>query len=85
MPIVLFICQFIVRKIKSNSTAAIPIPVIVLITSYFSIYFEYYLPNIDSRYTGDFIDIILYFLGAAFFYFAETLAVRFYSTGVPKN
>ena len=84
MPIVLFICQFIVRKIKSNSTAVIPIPVIGLITCYFAIYFEYYLPSIDSRYTGDFIDVILYFLGAAFFYFSETLTVRFYSSGVPE-
>jgi len=85
MPIVLFICQFIVRKIKSSNTIIIPLPVILLITAYFSFYFEYYLPNFNFRYTGDFIDVILYFLGAAFFYWTQNSSLRTNSSDTPKN
>ncbi len=71
MPIVLFIGQFTVRKLKRNNALRLPWPLILTLTLFYSIYFEYYLPSFNLRYTADFLDIILYFLGSAFFYFME--------------
>jgi hypothetical protein len=32
-------------------------------------YFEYYLPEVNQRYTADWIDVIFYFSGGLFFFF----------------
>lgn len=71
MPIVLFIGQFTIRKLKRNNILRLPWPLILTLTLFYSIYFEYYLPGINSRYTADFLDVILYFLGSALFYVME--------------
>ncbi len=71
MPIVLVVCLYLVRFIKSNRTLRIPLPVVVAMTLYFALYFEYYLPKVTDRYTSDFIDVLLYFGGATFFLLVE--------------
>jgi len=73
MPIVLVVCQYVLLYIKSDEDIGIPLALIMAITLYISIYFEYYLPSVNPRYTADFIDIILYFSGAAIFYLTENL------------
>jgi hypothetical protein len=45
-------------------------------------YFEYYLPEVNPRYTADWIDVILYFSGGFIFFFSEneknkTVAIGF--------
>ncbi|WP_422082513.1 hypothetical protein [Ulvibacterium sp.] len=77
MPTVLFIGQFTIRKLKRNNTIRLPWPLILTLTLFYSVYFEYYLPRINLRYTADFWDVALYFSGSAFFYLMENkLVVR---------
>lgn len=71
MPIVLFICRSVVRKLRSNDALQLPFPLILLVTLYFAIYFEYYLPRVNMRYTADIWDLVLYFIGSIFFYVME--------------
>lgn len=68
LPIVLFICQYAVGKVKSNGEIKIPAALIFLVASGYALYFEYLLPRINSRYTADIFDVILYFAGAALYF-----------------
>ncbi len=70
MPIVLFVCQSVVRELKSNKER-LPWSLIFMVTLFYSVYFEYYLPKVNPRYTADFVDVLLYFMGAVFFCIME--------------
>lgn len=71
MPIVLFLCQYGVRKIKGDSHIKLPFSLLVIVTVGFAVYFEYWLPNQNPRYTADAVDVLLYFMGLLFFYSLE--------------
>lgn len=71
MPIVLFLCQYAVRKLKADDQIRLSLPLILTVTLYYAIYFEYYMPHVNLRYTADSLDIVLYFSGALFFYVVE--------------
>lgn len=71
MPIVLFICRWVVCRLRSNKELQLPFPLILLLTMYFVVYFEYYLPQVNMRYTADIWDVVLYFSGSLFFYMME--------------
>lgn len=75
MPIVLSIALYTARKIKSNNQLQLPLSLILLLTFGYAVYFEYYLPQVDMRYTADPLDVALYFIGAAFFYLMERYKV----------
>ena len=68
MPIVLGICLAILRILKKTEALYVPISVVLALTLYFSIYFEWLMPQINTRYTSDIIDVGLYFLGAILFF-----------------
>lgn len=68
MPIVLSLCLAVSRVIKKTETLYVPLVVVLLLTTYFSLHFEWLMPQISTRYTGDFIDVSLYYLGALLFY-----------------
>lgn len=68
MPIVLGICLAVIRIYKKTETLYVPLTVIFVLTTYFSVYFEWFMPKVNTRYTFDFIDIGLYFLGALLFF-----------------
>lgn len=72
LPLVLGICLFIARKMKRTPKLQLPLPLILIITLFYCFYFEWYLPQHNSRYTGDWIDCLLYFAGAMVFYFLNT-------------
>jgi hypothetical protein len=38
---------------------------------FYSVFFEYYLPQQSHRYTGDIWDVVCYFLGGVVFYFLQ--------------
>lgn len=40
---------------------------VLIILVFFSIYFEWYLPRVDQRFTADVFDILCYSIGAVFF------------------
>lgn len=71
MPIVLYVCRYVVRLLRSDSHLELDIGPILSLTLFYSLYFEGYLPLVNARYTADPKDVLLYFLGAAFFYLIE--------------
>ena len=68
MPIVLSTCLMILRFCKKTETLYVPLSVILGLSAYFALHFEWLLPQFNERYTSDFIDVILYFTGALLFY-----------------
>lgn len=71
MPIVLKISQTAVRYIKSDRKLKIPLRISLTLTLFYAVYFEFVLPQFQSRYTADPIDVVLYFLGLLFFVWIE--------------
>ncbi|MEB3346368.1 hypothetical protein U6A24_12900 [Aquimarina gracilis] len=71
MPIVFYVCQYVVRFIKSDDHVQLPISLLFVVTLLYSWYFEWYLPLCHNRYTADPIDVVLYFAGMLFFYGIE--------------
>ena len=71
MPIVLKICQYAVRFIKKDKHINIPVKISLVLTILYALYFEFLLPKFNARYTTDFIDVILYFMGFMFFLWIE--------------
>ena len=68
MPIVLGACLAVLRLLKQTEALYVPLPVIVVLTVYFIIHFEWIMPEVLTRYTSDPVDIALYILGAFLFW-----------------
>lgn len=68
MPIVLSLSLAILRRIKKTETLYVPLAVVLGLTTYFAIYFEWFMPQVNTRYTADIIDVVLYFVGALLFF-----------------
>ncbi|KPM32732.1 Hypothetical protein I595_1159 [Croceitalea dokdonensis DOKDO 023] len=68
MPIVLNIALRAVRVIKSDAYLSIPLSLQITVTLLFCVYFEWYLPDVNPRYTSDWLDVLCYFTGMVFFY-----------------
>ncbi|MFS4416408.1 hypothetical protein [Maribacter sp. 2307ULW6-5] len=71
MPLVLKMCQYGLRYVKSDAALKIPLALSFALTLCYSLYFEVWLPGRDPRYTADVVDVLLYFLGMAFFHLVE--------------
>jgi hypothetical protein len=71
MPIVLKICQYAVRQLKSDRSLQIPINIALTLTLLYAFYFELLLPKFNARYTADIIDVGLYVMGCLFFVWIE--------------
>lgn len=68
MPLILFLTGWIIIQFKPYSKyRIIPIPAVLALTIYWSVYFEFYLPSNSSQHTGDWIDVAMYFTGAVIF------------------
>lgn len=67
MPLILKLSQLVARFIKSDKRLMIPVPLQITLTALFCLYFEYILPKFNVRYTSDWIDVVLYFLGFLFY------------------
>jgi hypothetical protein len=76
MPVVLTLCLVVLQLIKKNYSLTIPIFVIASITLYYIVYFEWFLPKINARYTADPIDVVLYIIGAMVFYLMQKSWVK---------
>ena len=71
IPIVLKVCQYVIRYIKSDITIRLNFLQIFTVCLGYTLYFEWYLPLHNPRYTADGIDILMYFIGGLFFYGVE--------------
>lgn len=71
MPVVLTISIKAVHLIKKDDSIRLPLLLVLTLTSLYSVYFEYYLPMVEPRYTADWIDVVLYFSGAMVFYLLQ--------------
>jgi hypothetical protein len=68
MPLVLGLLLSTIRYLKNDSSFQFSKSFIAGLALYYSVYFEYYLPGVNARYTADPIDVLLYFLGVFLFY-----------------
>jgi ABC-type branched-subunit amino acid transport system permease subunit len=68
LPIVLGFITLLFRWLKKDKTYRVSIWAILFLAGYYSFYFEYYLPLKTTRYSADYIDVILYFTGSIIFY-----------------
>lgn len=71
MPIVLGAVTFVIRNLKKDKTYQLSLFFVLFMAGYYSFYFEYYLPKVNVRYTADWIDVVLYFMGSIGFYYFQ--------------
>lgn len=57
--------------IVSNNCYAYPLSYLLFIALYTSVIFEWVMPHLSSRYTGDCWDMIAYFAGSIFYYYVH--------------
>jgi len=71
LPLVLSLGLFVIRKIRNEPSVQLPFLLVISIALFYSLYFEWYLPQHNHRYTSDWLDCVLYFAGAILFYFLQ--------------
>ena len=76
MPLVFGALTFIVRKLKNEPQFILPFGFIFILSSYYAVFFEYYLPRTNTRYTSDWLDVALYFIGGMLFYFYQRIRYK---------
>ena len=69
LPLVLGAIEFLIRRLKRDSSFKLSLGFVIFLACAYSIYFEYYLPKANARYTADWIDVILYFVGGIAYFF----------------
>src|ERR1700754_3662231 len=63
-PTLLFIRRYIIR----NKCYTCPLSYLLFIALYISVIFEWIMPHISSKFTGDGVDVAAYFAGSIFYY-----------------
>lgn len=71
MPIVISICLFLIRKFRGQRDLKISLFSAFSLVVLYAVYFEIYLPEVTERYTADFVDVLLYFIGAIIFWLVQ--------------
>ena len=72
MPIVFSICLKAVHLIKKDQSIRLDLVTIITLTTFYAVYFEWYLPKVEPRYTADWLDVVMYFTGALLFYYLQS-------------
>lgn len=73
IPLVATACLHVIWWIKKDRSIRLGILSILSLVILYSDYFEYYLPDIHPRYTGDVWDVVCYGIGGILFYFLQKL------------
>lgn len=71
LPLVLVLLRFFIRYVKKDKDFQFSLLFVLLLASYYSFFFEWYLPELNSRYTADWIDVGLYFTSGILFFMVE--------------
>lgn len=75
IPFVLICCQKVVRLLRNDHDTKMPWIPCLIVTVIFCIYFEYYMPKTNPRYTSDIWDVGMYFLGFFFYMFTKNRVI----------
>lgn len=73
IPIILTTSLYMLRWSKNSKSYTISLWIICYLCILYSVIFEYYLPQFHPRYTGDWIDVILYFASGMVFHFLQNI------------
>ena len=76
IPLVLGALTYSIRWLKKDDKFEFSLGFVIVLSSYYAIYFEYYLPKNNSRYTSDWIDVLLYFSGGLLFYLFQKTSTK---------
>lgn len=68
MPFVMILVLLLIRLIKKDPYFQLSISMIVFVVIYTSLVFEGLLPQMSSRFTSDFFDVVFYIFGAVIFF-----------------
>lgn len=71
IPIVLSLSLLVLRLIRKDSSFTISIAIILYVFFFYSVFFEYYMPKISTRYTSDIVDVLMYFFGSVWFWILQ--------------
>lgn len=66
LPLVLWIVLGVLIQIKGIK-ARVSWTMMISIAVYYSVFFEWYMPRVHSRYTADGYDVLCYFIGGSLF------------------
>lgn len=68
MPVILTLCLVGVRIIKRVPEFKLTAVMILGMTLFYALFFEWYLPKMNHQYTADYLDAIMYFIGAGIYW-----------------
>ena len=71
IPIVLFACLIVLRWTRNDKNFTLSLAIIIYVCFMYSILFEFVFPKYLTRYTFDFVDILLYFLSGIVFFILQ--------------
>jgi len=67
LPIVLTLCLYVLRKTRRQHFFTINVFIIAYLVVLYSLFFEWYLPKVNVRYTADVLDVCMYVFGGCWF------------------
>lgn len=73
LPIILMICLNVVKFLKRDSEIELGILPIIIVFIEYSLIFEFIAPRNSNLYSGDIFDVLMYLMGAFFFYFLQSI------------
>lgn len=68
LPILLTIANLLIKILFPSQCFIISVSQIVLLALFYSVLFECILPKVSTKYTADYLDVIMYFLGGGFYW-----------------
>ncbi|MEC5145628.1 hypothetical protein [Chitinophaga sp. 212800010-3] len=77
VPVIAHIALIVVRLfVVRNPYYIMPLYYILFIVGYVSVVFEWLMPAVSAKYTGDWLDVAAYLAGGIYFYVTVNLAAK---------
>ena len=76
LPLVLGALTLLIRYFKKDKYFIFPLSLVLFLATYYSVYFEYYMPKVNPRYTADWIDVALYFSSSISFFLIQNNSIK---------
>lgn len=78
MPIVFYVSTELIKRLKRNSDFELSLIQILVGFLYFSTLFEVVLPLYNSKYTADWLDVLMYGIGSLIFIVIQKIQKNIY-------